>query len=330
MKTSVLHNGLVSFPVSIWRLVQLISVSIVLICIVGLFIKPQATLFFIWFVLIPVVPLLLFIAPSLWRNLCPIAAINQLPRMAGAGENISIPAWFSAYSGAISIFLFVLIVSCRKILFNDNAIALACLLMFILFMAMFMGIRYKGKSGWCSSICPMLPVERLYGQAPFIEVAHSYCQPCIGCTKQCGDLKLRLQSSRLPIIRSPRDKNPAAYLVFFASIFPGFIFAYYLTPDSIMMDWLEIGRMYAYFLVFCSISAGFFFLVKVLLRLPVRKIIILYAAVAFNMYYWFNAPIIASHFSPALQEEIGIAIRVLVGFLLLLWLMRAYRTVPSS
>src|SRR3712207_8158040 len=30
------------------------------------------------------------------------------------------------------------------------------------------GYLLKGKSGWCSSICPMLPVQRLYGQTPFV------------------------------------------------------------------------------------------------------------------------------------------------------------------
>ena len=45
----------------------------------------------------------------------------------------------------------------------------------------------KGKSGWCSTICPLLPVQRIYGQTPFALVANSHCQPCVGCTKNCYD-----------------------------------------------------------------------------------------------------------------------------------------------
>ncbi len=31
-------------------------------------------------------------------------------------------------------------------------------------MAFLGGLNYKGKSGWCSKFCPILPIERLYGQ----------------------------------------------------------------------------------------------------------------------------------------------------------------------
>ncbi len=323
VKTSVLQEGRVShtsFPISIWRLLQLISVSIVITCIVGLFVRPDLTLFFIWDMLIPVVPLLLFVAPGLWRNLCPLATLNQLPRMMGLGGSQRVSPWFFAHCGIISIVLLLTIVSCRKILFNDNAVALACLLIFMALMAIFMGVRYKGKSGWCTSFCPILPVERLYGQGAFFEITHSHCQPCVGCTKHCGDLKSKLRTSP-PV----RDRVPMTYLMFFASIFPGFIFAYYLVPDPVMLNWLEIGRMYGYFLVYCLISASIFFLVKVLFRVSSIKMTILYGAAAFNIYYWFNASLLGSHFPLAFQKEVDIAIRVLIGGLSLLWLVHAYR-----
>jgi hypothetical protein len=35
------------------------------------------------------------------------------------------------------------------------------------------------KSGWCSSICPLLPVQRLYGQTPFMLVRNSHCAGCV-------------------------------------------------------------------------------------------------------------------------------------------------------
>ena len=49
----------------------------------------------------------------------------------------------------------------------------------------------KGKSGWCSTICPLLPVQRIYGQTPFALVANSHCQPCVGCVKNCYDFNPR-------------------------------------------------------------------------------------------------------------------------------------------
>ncbi len=49
----------------------------------------------------------------------------------------------------------------------------------------------KGKSGWCSTICPLLPVQRIYGQTPFALVANAHCQPCVGCLTNCYDFNPR-------------------------------------------------------------------------------------------------------------------------------------------
>jgi hypothetical protein len=51
--------------------------------------------------------------------------------------------------------------------------------------AFIVGMLFKGKSGWCSSICPLLPVQRIYGQTPFLLVANTHCPPCVGCAKHC-------------------------------------------------------------------------------------------------------------------------------------------------
>ena len=32
------------------------------------------------------------------------------------------------------------------------------------------GLVLKGKSGWCSTVCPLLPVQRIYGQTPFVNL----------------------------------------------------------------------------------------------------------------------------------------------------------------
>ncbi len=53
------------------------------------------------------------------------------------------------------------------------------------------GMVLKGKSGWCSTICPLLPVQRIYGQTPLLMVANAHCQPCVGCVKNCYDFNPR-------------------------------------------------------------------------------------------------------------------------------------------
>jgi hypothetical protein len=84
--------------------------------------------------------------------------------------------------------LFLILVSSRKTLFNQNGLALGILIVVALGAAFTMGSFFRGKSGWCSSICPLLPVQRIYGQTPFVAFSHAHCQPCLGCTKNCYDL----------------------------------------------------------------------------------------------------------------------------------------------
>ncbi len=311
----------IELPTAIWIFFQVISVSVVIACIIGLFIQPDTTLYLLWSVLIPIMPFLLFIAPGFWRNTCPIASLSQLPRITGFGGKKRLPQWLVTHSGLISLSLFILIVSSRKIFFNEDATALASLIIGFFIMAIFMGLIYQGKSGWCTNFCPMFPVERLYGQTAFVEMTHNHCQPCVGCTKYCHDLKPR--TSYLSTLHS-RDKMPAAYLIMFASIFPGFILAYYIAPDPSAFNFQEIGRMYGYFLIFCVSSVSVFFSIKFIFQLNSAKMIILYSAAALNIYYWFNAPLISVHFTPAIQDEVNIAIRVLVAALSSIWIVRAY------
>ena len=107
-------------PVPAWHVTRLISVGITLgICLV-LLVRPEVGLTLFWSLIIPMVPLLFFIAPGLWRNICPLAAFNQTPRIFQFTKALTAPKWFKEYGYVISIGLFLLIVPNRKVLFNDN------------------------------------------------------------------------------------------------------------------------------------------------------------------------------------------------------------------
>jgi nitrite reductase (NADH) large subunit len=83
--------------------------------------------------------------------------------------------------------LFLGLASSRKLIFNTNGPATGLLFLCTIGTAFAMGVLFKGKSGWCSSICPLLPVQRIYGQTPFIPSRNSHCKPCVGCTRNCYD-----------------------------------------------------------------------------------------------------------------------------------------------
>ena len=51
----------------------------------------------VWGIGIPLLPILFFVAPGLWRNICPLAASNQAPRVLGITRALEAPALLKRY-----------------------------------------------------------------------------------------------------------------------------------------------------------------------------------------------------------------------------------------
>jgi nitrite reductase (NADH) large subunit len=164
-------------PRKVWDVLRIASVAAALALCISLFFSPRVGIFIFWGLMLPLLPLLFFVAPGFWRNVCPLAASNQAPRRFGFQRNRSLPPKARAYGFLIPIALFLGLVPARKVLFNTNGAALGILLLATMAAAFAGGMAFKGKSGWCSSFCPLLPVQRDYGQTPFIVVRNSHCEP---------------------------------------------------------------------------------------------------------------------------------------------------------
>ena len=67
-----------------------------------LIVSPKAGLWLMWGLAVPLLPALFLIAPGLWRNVCPIAALNQTPRVFGFTRGLTLPAWLREYGLAVS------------------------------------------------------------------------------------------------------------------------------------------------------------------------------------------------------------------------------------
>jgi hypothetical protein len=63
------------------------------VVIAVMFVRPAAGLFVFFQVIVPLWPLLIFVAPGVWRNICPLAAMNQIPRVLGFGRARTAPDW---------------------------------------------------------------------------------------------------------------------------------------------------------------------------------------------------------------------------------------------
>lgn len=113
-------------------------------------------------------PLLFLLAPSIWRNVCPPATLNHVPRVLGMPAGRRLPPWLQRAALPVSGVLLVLIVVLRPIWFDRSPPALATFDLLLLGLVFVGGIAFGGMSGWCTSFCPMLTIERFYGSSPLL------------------------------------------------------------------------------------------------------------------------------------------------------------------
>ncbi len=304
-------------PMWVWRVGSTLTIAAAITLCVILVARPSTGLRLWWRLAIPLLPLVWLTAPGLWRNLCPLAASNQTPRLLRFTRDWTAPAWYSEHAPVVGMTAFILLVASRKPLLNSSGVATATLIGGSLFGALIGGFAFKGKSGWCSSICPLLPVQRVYGQTPYLAVANRYCQPCVGCAKNCYDF-----NPRVAYLADLYDGDPhyTGYRRFFVGAFPGLTYCYFTLPAH-----LGTAAVYGRFASYLAVSAGSFFLAETLLRVTVNKLTALYGAAAISLFYWYSAPVLAG----SLTGRSGTAwfdwgLRAIVWSLAAAWLVRTW------
>lgn len=310
----------------VWYVGRLLTVGIALGTILTLFVRPSVGLFIFWRLIVPFLPITFFVIPGLWRNICPMAAVNQVPRLFNFTRAMTLPKWAKEYAYVFGIILFFVIVPTRKALFNTNGTALGILLIVVFATAFIGGFFFKGKSGWCSSICPLLPVQRLYGQTPFVNVPNNHCKPCVGCAKNCFDFNPHI--ANIADQHDPKE-DYRGYRKFFAGAFPGLVAAFYLVPDA-----SEIGviAMYGMLALIILLSVGIYYALDVFSQLSAPKISTIFAASAINLYYFWNIPIFLGE-GGTVDRLLGFSLPLLLIYALhltllgitLWWMYRTFR-----
>ena len=289
---------------------------------VVLFERPATGLFVFWRIIIPLLPILFFLAPGVWRNVCPLAAANQLPRLFGFSRSWNPPRFLRERGYVVAISLFFVIVATRKVILNDNGTALAILLAALLCMAFLGGIGFKGKSGWCSSICPLLPVQRLYGQTPFVTVRNNHCEPCVGCAKNCYDAspEVAYQTDL-----NDRDMWWATPRQFFAGAFPSVVLAFAMVPSASGSNWWTI---YVAFACYIGLSAATFFALEAKTPVTRGQLAAVYGGIAINLFYFFNGPTAADTVHQLTGVDVTSALapmQLLLLQLAVVWVVRTAR-----
>src|SRR5262249_7355997 len=105
-------------PANAWFAAQAVAVLAALALIATLLLKPALGLRLLWQLAVPVLPLVWVLAPGVWRNSCPLAATNQLPRLARFSRALETPKWLREHGFVIAVALFLLAVGARRPLFD--------------------------------------------------------------------------------------------------------------------------------------------------------------------------------------------------------------------
>ena len=129
-----------------------------------LLVAPSTGLPLFWGLAMPLLPAQLVIATGLWRQVCPMATMNQLPRLAGLSRALDLPPAQKAGAFGISVALFVAALSLRAPLLNHRGTVAGVRLCVVLGLAFAGGFVFKGRSGWCGTFCPLAPTRHFSGR----------------------------------------------------------------------------------------------------------------------------------------------------------------------
>jgi len=216
-----------------------------------------------WGIIVPSsIFILLVFGHELWRRICPLSFLSQIPRSLGWQRQIKrtdsktgkvryeIPkVKKDSWLGKNYLYLqfgLLFIGLCSRILFiNGNAIALGLWLLITIIAAIAVGYLYGGKT-WCNYFCPMAPVQKIYAEPSALlatkahmsdrTITQSMCRTiidskeqsaCVACQNPCIDIDS--ERSYWDGIEKPESK----FLYYcYLGLVVGYFFYYYLYAGS--------------------------------------------------------------------------------------------------
>jgi len=266
-----------------WWSFRLATIGVMLVVIWKVWTEPELGFALFWQLLIPSLPLVFAVAPGIWRQICPMALLNQLPRTLGFSREMTLPVKAKNLAYFVSVLAFFFLVSLRHVYFNLDPLALMILIISALSLAFLGGFFFKGRSGWCGTFCPLAPIQKAYGHAPVFTVKNGYCPTCVGCQKNCYDF-----NPRAAFLSDLNDQDLwyAGHKKFFVAGLPGFAIGFFTAADPIQTG------LPAYFLHMAGwivTTLGIYMAVRIFFRVSDYLIAAIAALSALNIFYWFSA-----------------------------------------
>jgi hypothetical protein len=272
-----------------WKTVQILFWFIgIALLLFMLFIPPLGVTLF-WNILIPVAPALLVVGTGVWRNVCPLGTTSLLADRFGLSQKKKLSFSQRTVLNLAGIVLLLLIIPLRHLLFNTNGQATAIIILALSVIALISGFIFERKSGWCSGLCPIHPVEKLYGSGVAFSLPNAHCNDCVKCSVPCPDSTPNL----LPFIPSKSAAGKAIEILLVGA-FPGYVWGWFQVPDyTPSFGWQQFATAYGYPLIGASISILLYLGIKEVVSKRNKKLVIsLFAAAAVSCYYWFRLPML--------------------------------------
>jgi hypothetical protein len=302
--------------------------SLALVAVVGLLawlvVDPGHALTALWYVAVPVLPATFFVNPAFWRGVCPLATLNEWGNHVGTRRPLT--PRVAALLATTGLILFHAMVPARRFLFNLNGPALAGTVAAVGALAVALGAIYPVRSAFCNALCPVLPVELLYGQAPLLPMTRGRCATCTLCTPRgCLDLA---QGRAFNQVLGP-GRRSAGWLLrpygLFVAGLPGFVIGYASLADGPLAT---APLVYATTLGWSLASLGVAALLVIAFRIEAGIARVVLAGSAGLLYYWFAGPTIARELG--LGNGLALGIRVVGMGLVAFWLARTLRVRTGS
>ena len=277
-------NELSPRSILIWRIVQSILWLVGVFIIFNLIFYPTLGNHLFWNILITIAPALLVIIVGLWRNICPLASMSQIPRHMGFSRKKKITRTQSGKLNLIAVIALFIIAPLRHVIFDVNPLATAILLISVGIIAFILGSIYDGKSIWCSGLCPVYPVEKLYAINNKVSLPNAYCDTCTRCVIPCPDSTPGIN----PLSTGKTIYHKIAGFLMVGA-FPGFVWGWFQVPAYHGIIGLE--ELIAVFtppFLGLLVTSILFMILKSFFK--ERILIAIFSAAAVSCYYWFRIP----------------------------------------
>ena len=268
-----------------WKSLQIlfwfIGIGLLLIMI---FLPPLGVTLF-WNILIPVAPALLVIGTGIWRNICPLATTAMLPDRLGISQKKKLTSAQQQTLQLLGMIGLLLIIPLRHVLFNINGQATALIIISLSLIAFSSGFIFESRSAWCSGLCPVHPVEKLYGSGVAFSLPNVQCNTCVKCSVPCPDSTKNLTPFALKSTKSQ------LFEILLVGAFPGYIWGWFQVPDYTANFALRnYSSVYAYPILGGVITLSLYIILKKRFQKNKKVIMSFFAAAAVSCYYWFRLP----------------------------------------